>query len=68
MQKSDPFGGARPIDSSIAAERRQKILEEKVSALENPMAYISFAHFCRRSKRRVVKPRRRLAMKRWLLF
>lgn len=30
MQKSDPFGGARPIDEKLAAERRQKLLEEKV--------------------------------------
>lgn len=27
--KSDPFGGARPIDEKLAAERRQKLLEEK---------------------------------------
>lgn len=27
--KSDPFGGARPVDSTKAAEIRQKLLEEK---------------------------------------
>lgn len=32
MQKSDPFGGARPIDEKQAAERRQKLLLEKVCA------------------------------------
>jgi hypothetical protein len=31
MQKPDPFGGARPVDSSKAAEIRQKLLEEKAS-------------------------------------
>ena len=30
--KSDPFGGARPVDESKAAEIRRKLQEEKVSA------------------------------------
>jgi hypothetical protein len=44
MQKSDPFGGAQPIDSKKAAETRQKLLEEKVSPCADAMAHILFSH------------------------
>ena len=45
MQKSDPFGGAPPIDPSKAAKVRQQKVEEKVGALDKSMVHTSQLRF-----------------------